>query len=691
MFVTPRAIILSLFAVLVSLPAALAQKSTAIVTDTKTYFPIPGFDKSAIDSTADPCTDFYKYACGNFSKLHPIPNDMSDFDQFANLQEYNTQALHGILEKAAAAHPSAGTNEQKVADYYTSCLNTAAINKAGLAPIQTALDGIRSIKNRDELAPVIAHFTRISAGAFLDFGSQQDFKNATEEIAVIDQGGLGLPEKDYYLRTGAKDEELRQQYVQHLTKMLQLLGATPDKAAAHAKAVMEMETALAKVSLGNVERRDPNAVYHPMPVSTFAGEVPLLHAEQFLKDVGAPPVTKLNVTSPEFFKGLNQVLSTTSMETIQSYLSIRLAEAESSRLPEAFDEEHFDFYGRKLTGTPEQKPRWKRCVAATDRAMGEALGQVYVKQYFAGDSKAKTLAEVHAIEGAMNQDLSDLEWMSAPTREKAKEKLRAVVDKIGYPDKWRSYAALKITPDDAFGNALRANEFESDYQLNKIGKPVDKGEWEMSPPTVNAYYDDSMNTINFPAGILQPAFYDKNASDATNYGHIGAVVGHELTHGFDDQGRKFDAQGNLNDWWTPEDLKKFESRTDCLVSEYSGFTAVDDLHVNGKLTLGENTADNGGMRLALMALMAQAAQTKMNMNAKDTGGSTPMQQLFVGWAQNWCSTERPELLRMLVQTDSHSPNRIRANGVVVNMPEFGKAFGCKQGQPMYPVKMCRVW
>ena len=656
-----------------------------------TYNPLPGYDKAAMDPKADPCVDFYQYACGNFSKLHPIPADLPDFDQFSNLYEFNTQALHGLLEKAAAAHASAGSDQQKIGDYYTSCMDTAAVDKAGLAPIQPELDRIAAIKDRDGLTPEIAHLQRIDGNAFYDLSVSQDFKNATREIAVLDQGGLGLPEKDYYLRAGAKDDEVRQQYVEHVTNMLKLLGEVPAAAGSDAKAIMEFETALARISMGNVERRNPEAIYHLMPVAKFAADVTNVHVDLFLKQAGVPPVTELNVAAPAFFTGINQLLATTSMDTLKNYMRVHLADSVASRLPHAFDEEHFDFYSHKLQGIPEQQARWKRCVNATDGALGEVLGKVYVEQYFAGDSKQKTLREVQQIEAAMGQDLEQLTWMSPATKAKAQEKLRAVVDKIGYPDKWRDYSALSVKPGDSLGNALRARDFESSYQLAKIGKPVDKGLWDFSPPTVNAYYASTLNTINFPAGILQPAFFDKSASDATNYGHIGAVVGHELTHGFDDQGRKFDAQGNLKDWWTAEDAKQFEQRTDCLVKEYSGFVAVDDLHVNGKLTLGENTADNGGLRLAWMALVADAARTHMQMDQKTAEGTTPAQQLFIGWAQNWCSTERPELLRLTTQTDFHSPDHLRANGVVVNMPEFRQSFGCKTGQPMAPASMCRVW
>jgi endothelin-converting enzyme/putative endopeptidase len=589
------------------------------------------------------------------------------------------------------AHAAAGTNEQKIGDYFASCMDTDAIEKAGLTPLKPELDRIEALQSREGLTTLLAHEQKIAVNAFLGFGSQQDFKDATRQIAAFDQGGLGLPEKDYYFRTDADTVKTRQQYVDHLAKVLHLMGQPEAEATANAKQVMELETALAKASMGVVERRDPENVYHMTPVKTFAAQTSALSVTGFMKEVGSPAVDTVNVANPAFFTALNSILQATDLATIRNYLRIRLIDSESMRLPKAFDQENFDFYGLKLTGTPQQEDRWKRCVSSTDSALGEALGKVYVQQYFAGDSKARTLQEVKDIEAAMDRDLDTLSWMGPATRVKAKEKLHAVVDKIGYPEKWRDYSKLEVTPTDTIANSLRAREFATAYDLNKIGKPVNKGEWSMTPPTVNAYYDDSMNTINFPAGILQPVFYDKSATDATNFGHIGAVVGHELTHGFDDEGRKFDAQGNLKDWWTAEDKKNFTERTDCLVNEYNSFVAVDDLHVNGKLTLGENTADNGGLRLAYMALLAETTQKNMPLTQKDASGYTPQQQFFLGYAQNWCSTERPEMVRMQVQTDPHSPDAIRTKGVLMNMPEFGQAFGCKTGQPMVPATMCRVW
>jgi putative endopeptidase len=666
------------------MPCALAQQ-----TDT-TYTYLPGFDKSVMNLAVDPCTDFYQFACGNFSKLHPIPNDMPAFNQFQNLHAVNQQNIHAILEQTASGGDNRTPIEQKIGDYYQSCMDTAAIEKAGIHPLQPELDRIAAIKDKDELISEIAHLKRIQVDAFMDFGEQQDFKDASKQIAYFDQGGLGLPEKDYYFRTDARSQSIRTQYVQHVAKVLQLLGEPADQAQKSAEAIMQLETALAKVSTGIVDRRDPDKIYHMMSIAGLSESSPNLDYRQFLQQTGAPAISEANVVSPEFFKGLSQIVKDTDLTIIKNYLKVRLADSFASRLPKAFDEEYFDFYGRKLTGTPEQQTRWKRCSSASDSALGEALGQVYVAKYFSPEKKALTSQMVRNIETQMGIDIDQIDWMSQETKVKAKEKLKLIADKIGYPNKWRDYSSLEIKPADALGNSMRARTFDFEYDINKIGKPVNRDEWGMTPPTVNAYYDPSMNDINFPAGILQPPFYDKSAVDATNFGHIGAVVGHELTHGFDDEGRKFDGHGNLSDWWTAEDGKEYDERTDCLVQEYSGFTAVDDIKVNGKLTLGENTADNGGLRLALMAYLADAAQKQVDLEKK-IDGFTPMQMFFIGFGQNWCSNTRPELLQVLARTDPHTPPSIRANGVLINVPEFATAFGCKKGQPMAPVKQCRVW
>jgi putative endopeptidase len=652
---------------------------------------LPGLDKKLIDTAANPCENFFQYACGNFSRLYPIPKDRSGFGTGSMIADYNEYVLHTMLERAAHGGEKRTANEQKIGDYYFACMDTEAINRKGLTPLQPELDRIRALRNIEDLPKLLAHYQLMGVNAFLNFGEQQDFKDARKQIAVADQGGLGLPERDYYFRTGEAAEKTRKEYVQHVANMLKLMGETESQATSDAGKIMQLETALAKVSMDVTSQRDPKNVYHMMPVPELGKLTPNFAWKPFFADMDAPPISELNVANPEFFKGWSALLASTDMQTIKTYLRWQLIHSiPSDVLPKAFDEESFDFYGRKLRGQEEQRARWKRCVAATDGALGEAIGQVYVAQEFPPASKQATVQMVHDIEAAMDQDLGTIDWMSPATKVRAKEKLHAVVDKIGYPDRWRDYSKLAVVRDDAFGNTIRATEFENRREIAKIGKPVDRGEWGMSPPTVNAYYNPSMNDINFPAGILQPPLYDKNATDAENYGHIGAVVGHELTHGFDDQGRQFDANGNLSDWWTEADGKKFDDKAECEVQEYGKFTAVGDAKVNGKLTLGENTADNGGLRLAYLAFLADAKRKAINLGQKEDG-YTPIQQFFLAFGQNWCGGERPEQLRLQVQTDPHSPIQFRVNGVVENMPEFGRAFGCRVGQPMMPADPCRVW
>lgn len=653
---------------------------------------LPGLDAQLIDKSADPCTNFFQYACGNFPKLYPIPPDMAGYGTGPMVFNHTEYVLHGLLEKYAADDPSRTANEQKIGDFYASCMDTNAIHAAGLKPLQPELDRIDALKDKKELTPLLARFQLMNVTAFFNYSEQQDFKDARKQIAAVDQGGLGLPEKDYYLRTGAAAEKTRQQYVQHVTNMLKLMGEPDARAASDAQKIMALETSLAKVSMDIILRRDPKNVYHPMTATQLAGLAPEIAWSELFEQTNTPAFTELNVANPEFFKGMNALLESTDLETIKTYLKWQLIYSTPSyALPEAMDKETFNFYGRDLSGQPQQRARWKRCVQATDGALGEALGEVYVKENFPPESKARTVQMVHDIEAAMGDDIETLNWMSPETKQKAEAKLHMVADKIGYPEHFRDYSKLTIVRGDALGNAERAAEFENHRELNKIGKPVDRGEWGMTPATVDAYYNPSMNDINFPAGILQSPLYDPNADDAENYGHVGSIVGHELTHGFDDQGRLFDGNGNLIDWWTPEDGKKFEEKTDCEVKEYGNFTAVDDVKVNGKLTLGENTADNGGIRLAYMAFLADAKRKGIDLNAKDKYGYTPVQEFFVAYGQNWCGEQRPEQLRLQVQTDPHSPREFRVNGVVQNMPEMGEAFGCKPGQPMMPVNACRVW
>jgi len=683
---------------LAAMPALLCALATAqqpLHTDTpaggvpEVYKPTPSFDLTSIDKSANPCDDFYKFACGHFAANHPIPADQGATNSFYSLANVETQELRGILEKAEANGSGRSPNEQKIGDYYHACMDEAGINQKGLAPIEPLLKRIDSMST-EQLPTIVGDMQRMGISVFFSYGEQQDFKDATKQIAEIDQGGLGMPEKDFYLRTGPKDIELRKDYVAFVTKILTLSGASPSEAATQADAIMALETSLAKASMGVTERRDPEKVYHLVPVATVADVFPEGVYSKFETAVHSPHVTELNDTNPAYLPAMIKIVSATDLPTLKAYLRFHLISALSGNLPKPYDEATFDFYSRDLRGVKVQQARWKRCSSAVNHSIGEALGQVYVKQYFAGDSKAKMLQMVGDIERAMGQDIDHLDWMSPETKVKAHVKLAGIANKIGYPDHWRDYSALSVKPEDAVGNAMRADEFENDRELNKIGKPVDHGEWGMTPPTVNAYYDPSMNDINFPAGILQPNFYDPKVDDAVNYGHIGAVIGHELTHGFDDEGKKFDAKGNLRDWWTPEDTRKFTAKTDCLVNEYSNFTVAGDQHVNGKLTLGENTADNGGLLLAYMAYMERAKKDNIDPSQKLDGYTQP-QQFYIAWAQNWCANDRPESVRTQVLTDPHSPDKFRSNGPIVNQPAFASAFSCKSGSPMVPAKSCRVW
>ena len=646
------------------------------------------FDLTAIDKSADPCVDFYQYACGTWIKNNPIPADQSRWGRFDELAERNRDVLHDILEDASRTTAKRDATTQKIGDYYSACMDTSGIDAKGLAPLDPEFDRIRNLKDKSEFAAEIAHLHRNGMSAVFEFGSTQDFKNSSQVIAETDQGGLGLPDRDYYLKDDQRSVELRKEYLAHVQKMFELAGESADQASADAQTVMRLETDLAKGSLDRVSRRDPEKVYHRMTKQELETLDPSFRWTQYFTDSGAPQFQSINVTWPDFFKTVDTAIQSDSLDDWKTYLRWHVLHSEAPLLPTKFVDENFNFYGKTLTGAKELRPRWKRCVDFTDNELGDALGRKFVERTFGGDAKQRTLKMVDSIERALGQDIDQLTWMTPATKEQALLKLKAITNKIGYPNKWRDYSSVDIKRGDAVGNSMRADHFEFQRQLNKIGKPVDRQEWQMTPPTVNAYYDPQMNDINFPAGILQPPFYDKLADDAMNFGGIGMVIGHELTHGFDDQGRQFDAKGNLRDWWTPADAKAFEERAACFVNEYSSFSPVPGVQLNGKLTLGENTADNGGVRVALMALHNSMPPAEEN---KKIDGFTQDQRLFLSFGQIWCENQREEILRLRAQTDPHSPGKFRINGVVQNMPEFQKAFSCKAGQPMVSANACRVW
>ena len=658
------------------------------------------FDVTQIDRSVDPCVDFYQYACKKWIAKNPIPPDQANWWLGSKLMIWNQTVVRDILEKASGDDQKRSPSEQKIGDYYASCMNETEINAKGTAAIQPELDRIAALHSKTHFPEELARIHRItftlapgtdsgSTGALFGFSSGQDLDDASKVVAVLDQGGLGLPDRDYYLKPDEKSADLRQRYVNHLQKTFQLLGDKPVQALDHAKTVMELETSLAKVSLDIVKRRDPANLNHRLSIKDVRALSPEFSWDQYFKSVNAPQTDHYLVMTPEFFKGVNQLIASVPLESWKIYLRWQLVNASSSLLSEPFVDEKFDFYGRALTGQKVQRPRWRRCVQSVDRDLDEALGQEYVARSFAGDSKQRMLKLVHALEAALNNDIQQVDWMSQATRKATTAKLEKIADKIGYPDHWRDYSSLTIVRGDALGNAYRSGEFELHRQFSKIGRPVDRSEWSVSPSVPNAYYDPQLNAITFPAAILQPPLFDPQSDDAANFGAIGAIIGHELTHGFDDQGRKFDGAGNLRDWWTAEDGKEFDQKEHCFVDEYSGFEATEGVKLNGKLTLGENTADNGGLRLAFMAL--ESTLSSESRAGTDRDGYTPEQRFFLAYGESWCSNATPQYLRMQAQSDPHSTPQARANGVVSNMPEFQKAFGCKKGQPMVRENACHVW
>ena len=645
----------------------------------------PVLDVNSMDTSVDPCTDFFTYSCGTWIKKNPIPPDQTSWSVYSKLEDDNKAILREILESAATPAPDRDAIKQKIGDYYAACMDEKAVEAAADKPLRPVLDQIQQLHSRRDIASVVA--AMVSNDVLFHFRSDQDYKDSTQVIAEADQGGLGLPDRDYYLKTDAKSVELRKAYVAHLQKMFELLGDKPAAAATGAQTVMRIETALATGSLTRVERRDPQKLYHKMTIQQLSALNPAFQWKVYFAKVGLSSVEALNVETPGFFKTLNAELRKESLASWKTYLRWHLVNANAPFLSSDFVNADFEFYGKTLQGAQELEPRWKRCVGYADNDLGEALGQVYVERNFSPEAKQRAQKMVKEIEDAMGRDIDSLSWMTPATKQQAQEKLHTVANKIGYPDKWRDYSALNIARDDEMGNVLRSREFEFHRQLAKIGKPVDRGEWQMTPPTVNAYYDPQMNDINFPAGVLQPPLFDANSDAAPNFGDTGGTIGHELTHGFDDEGRQFDAHGNLRDWWTPEDAKAFEQRASCISDQYSQYVVVDDIKINGKLTLGEDVADLGGL---ILAYMAWQDDTK-GQTLEPIEGFTPEQRFFIAYGQSWCASTRDETKRLRATVDPHSPDKYRANGVVSNLPEFQQAFHCKAGAPMVRENRCRVW
>jgi putative endopeptidase len=647
-----------------------------------------GFDTANLDKTCKPCDDFYQFAMGGWMKANPIPPEYPSWGSFAQLADKNQQHLKQILEEAASAKAAPGSNEQKIGDFYASCMDTSAIDAAGTKPIEPDLARIAEIKNVADLQAEAARLQERGANALFRFGSNQDAKDSSQVIGSAFQGGLGLPEREYYLKDDEKSKQLRDSYVKHVAKMFELLGDPVDKTAAEAATVLKIETTLAGASMKNTDIRDPNKTYHKMMLAELKTLTPNFSWDAYFKSVGHPELKEINVGQPEFFKTLDAQLTATSQDDWKTYLRWHLVNGAAAGLSEKFVAEDFDFRGKTLTGAKEIQPRWKRCAQSTDRALGEALGQVYVQKYFPPEAKARALEMVRNLIAALHDDLQTLPWMGPDTRAQATAKLEAFAVKIGYTDKWRDYSALKIDRRSYAENQIRATLFEFSRRLDKIGKPVDRTEWGMTPPTVNAYNNSSMNEIVFPAGIMQPPFYDPKADDAVNYGGMGAVIGHEITHGFDDHGSQFDAKGNLKNWWSDEDLKNFKARAACVSDQFDSYVVDGDLHENGKLVLGESIADLGGLAISYAAY-EKSLEGKPRPPDKD--GFTAEQRFFLGWAQVWGANERLEFARLMANTNPHPLARFRANGPLSNLAIFAQAFGCKKGDVMVREQACKIW
>jgi putative endopeptidase len=651
-----------------------------------------GINPANMCTTCNACEDFYLYANGGWLAKNEIPAAFSTWGTTSHVREKNIGVLRQILEEAAKnTKAPAGSVEQKTGDFFASCMDETRIEAAGAKPLAAELAAINNMKSVKDLPAVVGRLHELSVSNLFNFGATQDFKDSSVVNARAGQGGLGLPDRDFYFKDDEKSKNIREAYLKHVANMFKLIGDDPAKADAEAQVVMKIETELAKNSLDRVSRRDLSKQYNKMTAAEFIASTPNFDWNAYLKSLNAPKFTDINMAHPAFFKGLNDMLATVPIDDWKSYLRWHLAHDAADALSSNFVNENFDFYGRTLNGTKELLPRWRRCVMATDFALGEMLGQVYVKKAFPPEAKARMKELVNNLTAALRDDIKTLDWMSEPTQKQAIAKLESFAVKIGYPDKWRDYSTLKIDRNSYADNLIRAGRFEVHRNLNKIGKPVDKTEWGMTPPTVNAYYNALMAEIVFPAGILQPPYFDLSADDAVNYGAIGGVIGHEMSHGFDDQGRKFDMKGNMADWWTEADAKNYMQRAACVEEQFSGFHVEEvGLSQNGKLVLGESIGDLGGLKIAWLAFQKSLEGKSRPANID---GFTPEQRFFLGWAQVWGRNQRPEAIRQQILTDPHPLGRFRVNGPLSNMPQFAEAFNCKLGDKMVrpPDKRCQVW
>jgi len=681
-----------------------ASQQTSVPPKTSEMVPkLEHFDAAVVNKSLDPCQDFYKFACSKWVAANPIPPDEVAWGTGSGLRYWNENILREAMEKAADPASHSTGFQKQIGDYWGACMDEPGLEASGTRDLKPELAHIDAMRNKSALAEEVAFVHQTVPGAWeandnetpaavFGFSQAQDFDDASKVVAFVDQGGMALPGRDFYLDKDDKSKDIRTKYQAHIAKMFELVGEAKDQAATDAKTVLAIETAMAQSSMDNVARRDPKNLNNKMSLDQIQALTPSFDFKRYIGIIGAPPSEPhYLVSSPDFFRGLNKLIQQHSVEDWKVYLRWQLIHGSAPYLNKAMVDENWNFFAHELLGAKEQTPRWRRCVRAADRDLGQALGRAYVEVAFPPESKERTVTMVHDIENALDRDIISLDWMQPATKEQAKIKLQAIEDKIGYPDHWRDYSSVNITRDSYLNNVREATVFEFHRQLEKIGKPVDRSEWTMTPPTINAYYDPQLNTINFPAGILQPPFFDPAQEDVVNYGAIGMVIGHETTHGFDDQGRKFDAKGNLRDWWTPEDAKAYDQRAECIANEYTEEIPEAGVKQNGHLTLGEDTADNGGLRLAYMAAEHKLQEAGKSLDEKELDGWTPRQKFFLSYGFSWCEQYRPELMRTVVMTNPHSIPKYRVNNVVSNMPEFQQAFSCKKGDAMVHATQCKVW